>query len=478
MSSTHLSSSSSVPVRRRSSMKPTPDVPISLGGQLNRKLSLPTVHFANMPEPLRRSSTPSLPKPTTRAPLGQSTYNIPTPHSQYQYHRRASALIPMTPRTTIEENRRSYISPRPNSMLITRPKRLSTYNMNTLTNHDPTIPPVYPESGSTKPPMSLPNETSDMKSSSGSYIASYSSESSKKPIQSVPTMPSIPSNPASRSRQYDPLQHYIPCLYPNCSAHYILPHSGSMYYVPQGLYLLARLHSYCPRHVTQELADATAQCKREWEIMRQSAGRKTLGQIDQEFGRFMKQFRAERHTQDARLQQLQRSRLVGADLNASEARTDGKTSVQFDAWDWRYTPRRCTTPACKSPPYSPYATHFYAFYTTPRPSRYTPLPTLCPACAKAEVEATEQKVAEKRASQSEWDHQAWNDWLATVTRSRNMAASSAEKVQEKAVRGKVLAKQAESVAKVGQDDRPSEPVLRKKRSVFRRLFSKGAAGNG
>jgi len=467
-------------------MKPISSSPISLDDKLNRERRLPTVHFANMTEPLPTSPTMSTPKPTGRLQPGKSTYIVPNPISQYQY-RRASVSVPMSTRMRTEESTKGYTSTRPNSMLITRPnsmlitrpKRLSTHNMDIWTSPNSTVPPVYANPGPGRSFTPLSNHKSIATSSSGSRITSCNSNSSKGSMQSTSTIPSTPPNTFSRTKPYDPLQHYIPCLYPNCSAHYTPTHAGSMYYVPQGSYSLTRLHGYCPRHVTKELADATAQCKREWETMRQSAGRKTLGQIDQEFDRFMEQFRDERQAEDARLQQDQRSRLVSAGPSPVEKITDGKTKVHFDAWDWRYTPRRCTTPGCKSSPYSPYASHLYAIYTTPRPSGYTPLPTLCPACAKAEVATFEQKVAEKWASRSEWEDQAWDDWLANVTRDRAMEVKFGEKAQEKAIRGKGPARRAESTTKPeGADDRSArEPVLRKKRSLFRRLFSKAAAGN-
>lgn len=476
MSTTHVSSSS-VPISRRSSMKPNFNSPISLDATQDQKHRQPTVRFADVVEPLPISPIPSTPNTRIRQQPGQSMYSIPTLLPQYQYHRRASVSSQMPTMMRTTQKTENYVATRPNSMVITRPKRLSTPNIDTWSRQSHTIPPTHSIPDSTRSSTPLSTRKSASTSSSASRVTSYNSNSSRTSMHSASTVRSTPPDITSLPRQYDPLQHYVPCLDPTCSAHYTPPHAGSMYYVPQGSYSLTRLHGYCPQHVTKELADATAQCKLEWETMRQSAGRKTLGQIDQEFDTFMERFREERQAEDAQLQQNQRDRLVSAVPTPTEQATEGKSKVKFDDWNWRYTPRRCTTSGCKSSPYSPYANHLYSFYTIPQPSKHTPLSTLCPACAKAEVETFEQKVAEKWSSRSEWDNQEWSEWLDNVTRDREMEVEFGEKAQEKAVRGKVggPARREDSVAKV-EDNQGSELVLKKRRSVFRRLFSKGQVG--
>lgn len=245
-----------------------------------------------------------------------------------------------------------------------------------------------------------------------------------------------------------------------------------MYYVPQGVYSLSRLHGYCQRHATKELADASASCKREWELLRQSAGRKTLGQIGLEFETFMKHFRNARAAEDAQLQQDLKNRVVGMPATATVGRqAGGKPKVQFDEWDWRYTPRRCTSPNCKSAPYSPYASHLYAFYNSPRPSTFTLLHTLCPRCAKKEIETFEHKVSEKWSSRSNgWKEQEWEEWFGNVMRDREMEGEFWEKTQEKAIKEKGVVRRVEKVGQ-GKGEKTGEMEIKEKRkSMFRRLI--------
>ncbi|KAI8934419.1 hypothetical protein NX059_009154 [Plenodomus lindquistii] len=280
-----------------------------------------------------------------------------------------------------------------------------------------------------------------------------------------------------------------------------------MYYVPQGPYSLSRLHGYCPRHTTKELADASATCKREWEALRQSAGRRTLGQIAADFETFKQQFRDAREVEDEQLQRDLQSRVLGSSSSSSNAATvpaekstasantsspnnaNAKLKVTFDTWDWRYTPRRCTKAKCKATPYSPFASHLYNFYNTTRVSTFRPLATLCPACATKEIEAFERKVNEKWGSRvGGWDEREWEEWFGNVVRDRQMEGEFWEKAQERVVREKKGGVgRVESVAvgrgkgqvmeKVkGVEEKKGEVGVGRRKSVFRRMFSSMSLG--
>ncbi|KAH9881681.1 hypothetical protein IAQ61_000408 [Plenodomus lingam] len=464
--------------------KPTrhsnPTVSNSSASKLNARSSPPTVRFTE-PEPLPRCRTRSTPMSLIRPQPAHSRYTVPSPllALQYQNLRVPEMSSPALSLQKAREEKISRATPRPQSILITRPRRLSTQTVNTRTStstlHPSSTMPSSRSSPNTESRTSkapLPNRASvpnlNPSLAHGSRVHSYTSTHS---TQSAPAILSTPPNPAIPQGQYDPLQHYIPCLWPACSKHYTAAHAGSMYYVPQGPFSLTRLHGYCPRHATQELAEASALCKREWEFLRQSAGRKTLPQIAAEFEAFMKQFRSARAADDAQLLQELRSRVVGGTTTATtttakvqsptagEKANTAKTrpKVQFDIWDWRYTPHRCTAVNCKANPYSPYASHLYIFYHSPRPSTFKPLHTLCPRCANREVEDFERRVSEKWSSRCDgWNEQEWDEWLGNVVRDREMDAEFTEKAQEKMIKDKGTTRRVETMEQGKRPEKAAE----------------------
>lgn len=266
-----------------------------------------------------------------------------------------------------------------------------------------------------------------------------------------------------------------------CTAHYTPTHSGPTYYISQEPYNLSRHHGYCPRHASKEMKEANALCKKEYETMRQNAGRKTLGVIAQDFEIFLQLYREARQIEDARLQKVQSRRVLGPQTVATKDK-----GPQNDGLDWRYTPRNCTKRGCTSGPYSPFSVQHYSFYQTPNTStQLMPLTTLCPSCSKAEAEGFGAKLMEKWSSRCGWDGEEWDGWYQNAVQARKAEQEFWEKAQERVVRER-LAKKATSVAdkvegkQEGAEEQSAVEVVSKKekrRSVFKRIFSRGAAAD-
>jgi hypothetical protein len=310
-------------------------------------------------------------------------------------------------------------------------------------------------------------------------VTSFQSIASNLSTQSAPaTLQSLPSS--SPQGQYNPLSHYIPCLHPGCKTHYSRTHSGPTYHLPQGPYSLSKHHGYCAPHAAKELKDATARCKRQWEALRQNAGRKTLGQIATEFDEYMEDFRSERRGEDAELLRRQKSVVLGA---PAVKLSQPITATNDTQWRWLYTPRHCTRASCHSKPYSPFANHLFAFYHSSRPSKFSPLTTLCPACATTEVESFELLVMQKWGSRCGWDDEEWNKWFEGAVREREREMGFWEGAQEREVRERrvrrtekgegVKVKEANEKGSESGDIVKLEDGLKKKKSVFRRMFGAG-----
>jgi hypothetical protein len=216
------------------------------------------------------------------------------------------------------------------------------------------------------------------------------------------------------------------------------------------------------------LKDANAACKKEYEVLRQNAGRKTMGVIATEFEFFKQDFRGERRVTDAKMQKEQRRRVLGTPEKGREG-----------VWDWKYTARPCTTASCKTF-YSLYANHLYAFYRTPLPSSsFLPQQTLCPGCAKTELESFEHKIKEKWGSRCGWDEREWSEWFANAVNDRKMEQKYWSKVQERVVREKGPARwvsrvedEVENVEEVGKERREG------RRGAFKRWFGRVATKTG
>ena len=225
------------------------------------------------------------------------------------------------------------------------------------------------------------------------------------------------------------------------------------------------------------MQEANALCKKEYESMRQNAGRKTLGVVAQDFEIFLQLYREARRVEDARLQKAQSQRVLGV--------TGGKGKAASDGFDWRYTPRNCTRKGCKAEPYSPFAIHCFGFYNIPNSSTsLLPLTTLCPSCSRAESEGFGAKLMEKWSSRCGWDGEEWDGWYQNALQSRKAEQEFWEKAQERVVR-EGLAKKAKILPKGGIDEAATQgqvgktegdtateltPKKEKKKSVFKRMF--------
>jgi hypothetical protein len=292
--------------------------------------------------------------------------------------------------------------------------------------------------------------------------------------QSAPAALQIPVSTGPPS-QYNPLEHYIPCLDAACTNHYSSAQLGLAYYLPQGPYSLSKHHGYCENHATKELKEANAWCKRNWESLRQNAGRKTLGQIATEFDVFLETYRQERKAEDEELQQRQKHIVFGPSSPSPTTQTKDKSTKT--EWLWHFMPRHCTSASCPSGPYSPFSNHLFPFYHPQiSTSSFSPLPTLCPPCAKNEIDAFERMITEKWNSRCGWHGKEWDEWIGKVVVERFEGRCFWERAQEREIRERGVKKYVERGIK--EDGRaPVERVgkVEKKKSVFKRLFGKGGS---
>jgi hypothetical protein len=223
------------------------------------------------------------------------------------------------------------------------------------------------------------------------------------------------------------------------------------------------------------MKEANALCKREWERMRQNAGRKTLGTVAEDFEIFLQLYRETRMQEDAKLQQTQKRIVLGAAMPAS-SKSKTPTTQGSDEWNWRYTPRPCTKQGCTKPFYSPYSTHLFSFYASRRPTTgFLPLATLCPQCSKAEVEEFEQKIDEKWLSRCGWNDVEWEQWYSNAKKDREMEMEFWEKAQERITKEKKVTPKTATVKAVKEVEKVEAPEKKAKRkSVFRKMFGKTA----
>ena len=249
-----------------------------------------------------------------------------------------------------------------------------------------------------------------------------------------------------------------------------------MYHAVQEPYRLSKHHGYCPRHASKEMQEANALCKKEYETMRQNAGRKTLGIVAQDFEVFLQLYREARQIEDARLQRAQSQRV----LRSLQITTTKGRAPQDDGFDWRYSPRNCTKRGCTAMPYSPFSTQHFSFYNTPNTStQLLPLTTLCPGCSKAESEGFGAKLMEKWSSRCGWSGEEWDEWYQNAIQFRRAEQEFWEKAQERVVREHLVKKANKKAAenaekqeehKEKQNEAKTTPKNERRKSVFKRMF--------
>ncbi|KAF1960269.1 hypothetical protein CC80DRAFT_544718 [Byssothecium circinans] len=278
---------------------------------------------------------------------------------------------------------------------------------------------------SMKPPSTHSRYQSAQTFTPGSRVASFQSTASAPAV--LLTTPPSSSQPPS---QYNPLEHYIPCEITKCEKHYTPSLLGPTFYSPQPPHQLVRKKGLCVHHANQDLQTANQHAKETWEAMRQNAGRKTLGLIAAEFELYKQQVREDRALVSQDLEKRQRARVLGSPQPAKPSK---KSPERGEEWDWRYSPRSCTRKSCSTKWYSPYDNRLYLFYHVPRPSSgLLPLMTLCPPCAREDVEDVEQRIEGRKRDGG--DSVEWRQWCEQVAKDRVMETEYWEQAQERVVR--------------------------------------------
>ncbi|KAF2441672.1 hypothetical protein P171DRAFT_76378 [Karstenula rhodostoma CBS 690.94] len=285
----------------------------------------------------------------------------------------------------------------------------------------------------------LPPSTHETRSNSRSvrrYNPRVTSFQSVASAASAPAALQYPPTPSVPPSQYNPLQNYVPCLAPNCSNHYTAHLLGPTYYCLQPPYQLIRKRGLCPLHAHQDLMLANQRVKSTYESMRQNCGRKTLGTIAAEFEVFVQQVREERAEESKRMKTWQGQRILPSAPSAGVKGKEGKEKekVWEEEWDWRYSPRPCTRKGCEEGWYSPFDNRLYLFYTTARPSGFFPLSTLCPSCAKYDVESAAERIEERRRDVGGVVGPEFEEWHIQMGKDRDLEVEYWENAQKRIVR--------------------------------------------
>jgi hypothetical protein len=184
-------------------------------------------------------------------------------------------------------------------------------------------------------------------------------------------------------------------------------------------------------HAGKELRQANERCKKQFESMRQNAGRKTLGTIDGEFEGWLAEFRVFREAEIKEFERALTRRVLGVRRPSKDSKKTEKSDDGDAEWDWQYTPRRCTNSGCTSDRYSPYDQRFYLWYHTLRITGFSILKTLCPACARKDVDEAER---ERNQAWQNMHPQEWRAWMEQLKRNRVKEQEFWEKAQESRVR--------------------------------------------
>lgn len=188
--------------------------------------------------------------------------------------------------------------------------------------------------------------------------------------------------------------------------------------------------------------------------MRQNAGRKTLGLIAAEFEIYVQQCREDRAWESDVLEARQRQRI----LRGRQTGIKGKEK-EGEGWDWKYTPRPCTKKGCTKQWYSPYDNRLFLFYHTTRRSGLRPMVTLCPPCARADVEDAEERIQERKCDAGAGPE--WVQWCEQTKDDRLMEEEYWLKAQERVVREKGV---VASTATLTVPQRKEAPLEKKKKS--------------
>lgn len=481
----HASSASSFSISKpeRSSLKPNLKSSESTRPAFNRKSTPSVVRFADAiekhfaaPEPtnLKLNVAPRGRPKAIRVPKGL-IHMIPDVQTKTQYYEGLAFISPtaqLSKQINGTQSQSAAESPdarRPVS--LPAPQTTPAQAMKKRVNHRAPGPASSQEPDPRWANIPLPDRYTPPTQEPKPRVASYQSIASVVSYlstESAPTIVETSRSVTAPAGQYNPLEHYIPCLYPSCNAHYTPAHLGPSFYLPSGPYSLSRLHAYCPRHAVLELNEASSNCKQNYEKLRQNAGRKTLGVIAAEFEALKQDFRSERQLLDAKLSRQQKRRVLGASAALSAKSNDNSRT---EAWDWRYMQRPCINANCTAH-YTPYSNHLYAFYRTPQTgTSFFPQQTLCPRCAKSEVEELESRVKEKWASRCGWDKQEWQEWFGNVVKDRTMEQEYWIKAQERVVREKGPAKWVSRLEDDLALEREELEDKGTKKNVFKRWFA-------
>lgn len=238
-------------------------------------------------------------------------------------------------------------------------------------------------------------------------------------------------------------------MFEGCTKHYTPSLLGPTFYSPQQPYQMTRKRALCLWHAHEDLKLANARVKSEWESMRQNAGRKILGLIAADFEVFVRQCREDRAWESDELEAQQRKRI----LRNTPTGTKGKER-EGEGWDWTYTPRPCTKKGCSTQWYSPFDNRLYLFYHTNRPSGLRPLITLCPSCARADVEGTEEKIQQRKGDVGGGPD--WVQWCEQIKNDRVMEEEYWLKAQERVVWEKGVVASTATLERIRSKEAPVE----------------------
>lgn len=315
-----------------------------------------------------------------------------------------------------------------------------------LRNHKRLSAPApisHRESRTFNPPPGPPptHQTRSYSRSVRRYTPRVTSFQSVASVASAPAALQCPPTASDPPSQYNPREHYVPCLAPNCTNHYTAHLLGPTYYFPQAPYQLIRKRGLCPLHAHQDLKLANQRVKSTYESMRQNCGRKTLGVIAAEFDIFVEQVREERAEESKRMRTWQKQRLLPAGVASGKGKekeeigtANEKANSWEEEWDWQYSPRPCTRKGCEEGWYSPFDNQLFLFYTTARRSGFIPLRTLCPGCAKRDAEAAEDRIEDRRRDVGGFVGPEFEEWIVQMGRDRELEVEYWENAQEKIVK--------------------------------------------